>query len=134
PLAKQAFSYIDSGMIYTRLDATLRPILLWSAAFLPGAAGTVDLNKLPPPETITRHLSPIVMSQSYDADGYLAESVGPITMWQTIAGVASAGTLVATRSERQTLTQIASKVKPKRNAWVKSPSCFTSSEAGNSTE
>ena len=134
PAGKQAFSYIDSGLIYTRLDATLRPILLWSAAFLPGAADTVDLNKLPPPETITRHLSPIVMSQRYDGDGYLAESVGPITMWQTIAGIASAGTLMATLYERQTHTQIAGRVKPKRNAWAKSPSRFRSSEGGNSTE
>jgi hypothetical protein len=134
PPAKQAFSYIDSALIYARLDAALRPILLWSAAFLPGAADTVDLNKLPPSETITKHLSPIVMSQSYDTDGYLAESVGPITMWQTIAGVASAGTLLATLYERQTHTQLAGKLNPTENAWVDQfPSRF-SSEADNSTK
>jgi hypothetical protein len=91
PTAKQAFTYIDPALIYTRIDATLRPMLFMSAAFLPGIAETVDLNKLPAPEIITKHLSPIVMSQSYDGDGYIAESVGPVTVYQTIVGVGGLG-------------------------------------------
>jgi hypothetical protein len=91
PSARQAFTYIDPALIYTRVDATLRPMLFMSAAFLPGIAETVDLNKLPAPEIITRHLSPIVMSQSYDSDGYIAQSVGPVTVYQTILGVGGLG-------------------------------------------
>jgi hypothetical protein len=91
PAAKQAFTYIDPALIYTRVDATLRPMLFMSAAFLPGISDTVDLNKLPAPEIITRHLSPIVMAQSYDGDGYIAESVGPVTVHQTILGVGGLG-------------------------------------------
>jgi hypothetical protein len=91
PPARQAFTYIDPALIYTRVDATLRPMLFMSAAFLPGIADTVDLNKLPAPEIITRHLSPIVMSQSYDGDGYIAESVGPVTVYQTIIGAGGLG-------------------------------------------
>ena len=87
PAAQQAFAYIDPALIYARVDATLRPMLFMSAAFLPGIADTVDLNKLPAPEIITKHLSPIVMSQSYDGNGYIAESVGPVTVYQTIVGV-----------------------------------------------
>ncbi len=79
------------ALIYTRVDATLRPMLFMSAAFLPGIADTVDLNKLPAPETITKHLSPIVMSQRYDGDGYISESVGPVTVYQTIVGVGGLG-------------------------------------------
>jgi hypothetical protein len=89
--AKQAFTYIDPALLYTRVDATLRPMLFMSAAFLPGIAETVDLNKLPAPEVITKHLSPIVMSQSYDGDGYIAESVGPVTVYQTILGLGGVG-------------------------------------------
>jgi hypothetical protein len=103
--ATQAFTYIDPALIYTRVDATLRPMLFMSAAFLPGIAETVDLNKLPAPEIITKHLSPIVMSQSYDGDGYVAESVGPITLCQTIAGVGGLGGLAAMLYQHQTRGQ-----------------------------
>ena len=61
------------------------------AAFLPGISDTVDLNKLPPVEVITNHLTPIVMSQSYDGNGYIAESAGPITLGQAIIGVGGIG-------------------------------------------
>jgi hypothetical protein len=91
PAARQTFTYIDPALIYTRVDATLRPMLFMSAAFLPGISDTVDLNKLPAPEVITRHLSPIVMSQSYDRDGYIAESVGPVTAYQTLIGLGGLG-------------------------------------------
>jgi hypothetical protein len=91
PTAQQAFAYIDPALIYARLDATLRPMLFMSAAFLPGIADTVDLTKLPAPETIIKHLSPIVMSQRYDGDGYISDSVGPVTVYQTIVGVGGLG-------------------------------------------
>lgn len=87
PAAQQAFAYVDLALIYTRLDAALRPMLFMSAAFLPGIADTVDLNKLPAAEVIAKHLGPIVMSQRYDNDGYLAESIGPVTLYQTVLGV-----------------------------------------------
>ncbi|HEV2841936.1 MAG TPA: hypothetical protein VGW39_11465 [Chthoniobacterales bacterium] len=102
PAAQQAFAYIDPALIYTRVDATLRPMLFMGAAFLPGIADTVDLNKLPAPETITKHLSPIVMSQRYDGDGYISESVGPVTVYQTIVGVAGLGGTAAALYRRQT--------------------------------
>lgn len=105
PTAKQAFSYIDPALIYTRIDAILRPILLWSAAFLPGIGDTVDLNKLPAPEIIARHLSPIVMSQSYDGDGYIAESVGPITLCQAVVGIGGLGGAAAVFYQHQTQRQ-----------------------------
>lgn len=102
PAAKQAFTYLDPALLYTRIDATLRPMLFMSAAFLPGIADTVDLNKLPPPEVITKHLSPIVMSQNYDKDGYIAESVGSLTFYQTIVGLGGLGGAAAAYYHRQT--------------------------------
>jgi len=105
PTAEQAFTYIDPALIYTRVDATLRPMLFMSAAFLPEIADTVDLNKLPAPEIITKHLSPIVMSQSYDGDGYIAESVGPVTFYQTIVGVGGLGGAATVLYRHQTRGQ-----------------------------
>jgi hypothetical protein len=63
-------------------------MLLMAAAFVPAIARSVDLGKLPSPEVITKHLSPIVSSQRYDRDGYVAESLGPITLDQAAIGLA----------------------------------------------
>lgn len=82
------FAYIDTAQLYSRLDASLRPMLLMAAAFVPAVAGSIDPAKLPAPEIITKHLSPIVSSQRYDGDGYMAESIGPITLDQL--GIAAA--------------------------------------------
>jgi hypothetical protein len=88
PAPTNFFAYIDTALLYSRLDASLRPMLLMAGAFMPAVAGSVDTTKLPSPEVITKHLSPIVSSQRYDHDGYVAESVGPITLDQSAIGVA----------------------------------------------
>jgi hypothetical protein len=82
------FAYVDMALLYSRLDASLRPMLLMAAAFMPAVAGSVDASKLPPAEIITKHLSPIVSSQRYERDGYVAESIGPITLDQAAIGIA----------------------------------------------
>src|SRR5205807_9774259 len=85
PPPTDAFVYIDTALLYTRLDAALRPMLLMSAAFVPSISDYVDVSKLPPTETVTKHLSPIVSSQRYDGDGYVTESIGPVTLDISIA-------------------------------------------------
>ena len=89
------FAYIDTALLYSRIDATLRPILLMGAAFLPAVNEHVDLSRVPPPEVVTKHLSPIVSSQRYEGEGYVTESVGPITLSQSgialLAGLAASG-------------------------------------------
>ena len=90
------FAYVDLAFLYSRLDASLRPMLLMAAAFMPALTSSVDLSKLPSPEVITKHLSPIVSSQRYDRDGYVAESVGPVTLDQSVIGLAILSGLGAT--------------------------------------
>jgi hypothetical protein len=80
PAPTDAFVYVDTALLYSRLDAALRPMLLMSAAFMPAISDYVDVGKLPPPEIVTKHLSPIVSSQRYDRDGYVTESSGPVTL------------------------------------------------------
>jgi hypothetical protein len=96
PEPQQMFTYIDLPSLYSRLDATLRPILQMSAAFVPGLSERLDPNKLPQPEVIAKHLSPVVASQSYVDDGYRSESVGTITIGQAAiaAGAAYAGAMI----------------------------------------
>src|SRR6478735_768305 len=88
PAPTNFFAYIDMVQLYSRLDASLRPMLLMAGAFVPAVAGSIDPSKLPAPEIITKHLSPIVSSQRYDGDGYMAESIGPITLDQSAIGIA----------------------------------------------
>jgi hypothetical protein len=82
------FAFLDLGLLYSRLDATLRPMLLMSAAFMPAINDYVDVGKLPAAEIVARHLTPIVSSQRYKGNGYVAESVGPITLNQSGIGIA----------------------------------------------
>jgi hypothetical protein len=86
PEPDQAFGYIDAALLYTRFDATLRPMLLMGAMFLPKVAEYVDLSKWPPADVITKHLSPIVTSTYYKNDGYVTESIGPVTFTQAAVG------------------------------------------------
>ena len=88
PAPTNFFAYIDTARLYSRLDASLRPMLLMAAAFIPTVGSTIEPAKLPAPEIITKHLSPIVSSQRYDGDGYMAESIGPITLDQLGIGIA----------------------------------------------
>ena len=95
PAPTNFFAYIDAALLYSRLDASLRPMLLMAAAFVPAVAGSIDASILPAPEVITKHLSPIVCSQRYERDGYLAESIGPITLDQLGIGLAILGSFGA---------------------------------------
>jgi hypothetical protein len=103
PAPTNFFSYVDTALLYSRLDASLRPMLLMAAAFMPAIARSVDLGKLPSPEVITKHLSPIVSSQRYDRDGYVAESLGPITLDQAAIGLAILSS-VGTAARQQAAT------------------------------
>jgi len=96
PEPQQMFAYIDLAALYSRLDATLRPILQMSATFVPSLSERFDPNKLPPTDLITKHLSPVVASQSYVDGGYRSESAGTITMGQAgiAAGAAYVGAMI----------------------------------------
>ena len=107
------FAYIDTAQLYSRLDTSLRPMLLMAAAFVPAVAGSIDLSKLPAPELITKHLSPIVSSQRYDRDGYMAESIGPMTLDQLGIGVAIFSSFGAAAARQTGLGTPAAPLRPR---------------------
>jgi hypothetical protein len=90
PKGRHLFTYLDTALLYQRLDAALRPMLVMGAAFVPAIAEAVDLAKLPAPDVVSRHLSPIVVSQRYESEGYVTESVGPVSIYQAVLGIAGA--------------------------------------------
>ena len=88
PDGESAFNYVDTRLLFERADATVRPLLSIGAAVAPALVNHVDPRKLPPPEAITKHLSPIVMSQRYEKQGYVTESLGPVTFRAATIGLA----------------------------------------------
>jgi hypothetical protein len=94
PTAQHSFVYLDPALVYARFDASLRPLLAMGAAFLPAFSDTVDVSKLPSAEIVARHLGPTVMSQSYRGDGYVAESVGSVPLYQTLIGAITAAAIL----------------------------------------
>lgn len=106
------FACIDTAQLYSRLDTSLRPMLLMAAAFLPAAVASIDPRKLPAAEVITKHLSPIVSSQRYDRDGYVAESIGPITLDQLGIGIAILSSFGAGARQIDSSTPPASTARP----------------------
>jgi hypothetical protein len=112
PAPTNFFAYIDPAQLYSRLDASLRPMLLMAAAFVPAVASSIDPTKLPAPEVITKHLSPIVSSQRYDGDGYVVESIGPITLDQLGIGVAISSSFGAAAARKTGLGAPATALPP----------------------
>ena len=112
PAPTNFFAYIDAAQLYSRLDASLRPMLLMAAAFVPAVAGSIDPAKLPASEVITKHLSPIVSSQRYDGDGYMVESIGPITLDQLGIGVAISSSFGAAAARKTGLGAPATALPP----------------------
>ena len=80
------FAYLDSRPFFERAYGALKPLAMLGSAFLfPNVGQYVDLAKLPEAGTISKHLSPTVLSESSDDQGILLESVGSFTFNQ--AGV-----------------------------------------------
>jgi hypothetical protein len=83
PAPTNFFAYVDLALLYSRLDAAARPMLMFGAAFMPAANNYVDLARMPPVEVVTKHLSPMITSQHETSGGYVIESIGPITLNET---------------------------------------------------
>jgi len=96
PPAQTLFAWLDLGTLYSRLDATLRPLLQISAAFLPERSQPFDVARLPAAAVVAKHLGTVIASQMYVDEGYRLESVGSITFDQAalVAAGAYAGSAI----------------------------------------
>lgn len=79
----QSFMFLDTKTVFERVYNTARPMIIFGAAMSPDLAKIVDIQKLPETETISKHLGPMVMTQHQTPNGWLVESRGPITLYQT---------------------------------------------------
>lgn len=77
-----SFTYVDTKAIFERVYGMFRSIA--SLGVVPHLADYVDIAKLPAPETISRHLGPMVASGAVKDGGLLLESAGPVTTMQAV--------------------------------------------------
>ncbi|MFA7344709.1 MAG: hypothetical protein WC003_10425 [Terrimicrobiaceae bacterium] len=93
--ANEVFAFIDTRSVFERAYTVLRPVILFGAQVMPGAADMIDTGKLPQMGTISRHLPPVILSQQRLEDGVFLESSGPVTMSQLAIAAAAGGVLGA---------------------------------------
>jgi len=88
PAPTMSFSYLDTKAVFDRVYGPIRTFgAVASMGFVPHLSDYVDISKLPAPETIRRHLSPMTSAVAVRDGGLLIESAGPVTTTQTaIAG------------------------------------------------
>ena len=91
--ASELFAFVDTRMFFQRAYTSLRPVIIFGAAVMPGFTEWVDPSKLPQTEVVARHLPPMILSERNLNDGILIESSGPITMGQAVAGIVAGSVL-----------------------------------------
>ena len=95
------FGYLDAAALFERAYKTLRPALAMSLAFSEELGDYMDAGKLPSSQTISKHLTPSVFSQSTTRSGILMESTGTLTFNQLAIGtIASAAAAFPARAVR----------------------------------
>ena len=97
--ANEAFCYIDTRTVFTRVYNSFVPVIRFGAAMMPDLKKRIDVSKLPKAETIAKHLPPIVLSQKRTTEGTLIESSGPVSMTQFLL-LSGAGVMAANQSLR----------------------------------
>jgi hypothetical protein len=92
--ANESFGFLDAKGIFERTYPMLKQVVVFGAALVPGISDIMDASKLPETESIAKHLTPILYSQTRLPNGILIESSGPISMNQAILATAAIATAI----------------------------------------
>lgn len=95
--ANEAFCYIDTRTVFTRVYNSFLPVIRFGAAMMPDLKKQIDVSNLPKAETVAKHLPPIVLSQKRTTEGTLVESSGPVSMTQFLI-LSGVGAMFANQS------------------------------------
>jgi hypothetical protein len=93
------FLYCDTKAFFEWFYEVSRPMLALGIGLIPAVSKHVDAMALPETGAIAKHLSPIVLSRRHVSDGFIDESVGPVTAYQA-AALVMAGALAMGATER----------------------------------
>ncbi len=87
----RTFAYVDAPVLFDRIYHLVQRFLSsWSVLASPSNP-LMDPSKLPSLDSIKKHLGPMVYSQAEVADGIVTESVGPLTVSQSLIAAAVGG-------------------------------------------
>jgi hypothetical protein len=75
--------YIDAKTLFERLYDKIKPIVAFSLVGDPEAGKYFDAAKIPPPETISKHLAPMIVSYGAENGGWVLEGTGSIGLIST---------------------------------------------------
>ena len=76
--SNEAFFYFDTKEIFTRVYSLARPSLMLGGNIFPQAKGMIDFSRLPSTAICRKYLTPIVIAQSHEQDGFLIQSRGAL--------------------------------------------------------
>lgn len=89
------FGYLDAAALFERAYRMLRPVITMSLAFSEETGSYIDAGRMPAAETISKHLTPSVFSQSAVEGGALFESTGTLTFNQVLIGAVGSAVAAA---------------------------------------
>jgi hypothetical protein len=92
--------YVDTPTLFERGYSMLRPVLAFGSALVPDLDRYLDPTMLPEASEISRHLSPIMLTQRELSDGILDESTGSLTAYE-VSLLAVAGAIGFTSLDSQ---------------------------------
>lgn len=93
--------FVDAKTLFERLYEKAKPFIAFQLIGEPEVAKHFDAGKLPKAETISKHLSPIVLSVGATEHGWKVESTGTISFMGAYGLVIPAGFLSAGMAVRQ---------------------------------
>jgi hypothetical protein len=79
------FLYCNTKAFFGWFYGLSRPMLALGIGLIPAVSKHVDPMALPETDEIANHLGPIVLSRRHVSDGFIDESVGPVTAYQAAA-------------------------------------------------
>lgn len=98
PAGGSSYTYLDAKALFEHVYDALLNLARTQPGVGAAVSGYVDLAKLPPAQTISRHLQPMASAQVTDNDGYTTVMISPVGMPTFMAvGLVGAGVAVAER-------------------------------------
>jgi hypothetical protein len=86
-----AFAYIDAAALFGRIYRLAKTSLAAWSTLAPPSAPFLDPARLPLADSVTKHLGSIVYSQAEVENGVISESVGTVTLSQSLVAAALGG-------------------------------------------
>ncbi|XHR27816.1 MAG: hypothetical protein ACFUZC_18020 [Chthoniobacteraceae bacterium] len=82
-----ALAYLDAAALFERIYTSLRPAAAIWGPGIPWLSAYADFDRLPSPQAISRHLSPITLSAHQAEEGIVIDTAGPVSFVELAAGL-----------------------------------------------